>query len=168
MLTLLMLLSSRAYSTLLIFKICALTNALFLVDVCAEKSNARPIALEGIGLVHSHSIRSTFHPMRKSFVSNEHPLNLGLTSLPINLPSNFPDVETPLFLYGDRLRWIPDGNHWDWGIVIGRFYSFAPHRRSWAWCYLIWLDQASPSSAWTSADTAWENDLEPMEGEETL
>jgi hypothetical protein len=82
-----------------------------------------------------------------------------------DLPIHFPDVEMPRFLYGDRLRWISDGAATDWGIVIGRFYSFAPHCRRWAWCYLIWLDADSPSSAWVSADVAWEDDLQPLEAE---
>jgi hypothetical protein len=51
----------------------------------------------------------------------------------------------------------------DWGVAIGRFYSFAPHHCAWTWCYLIWLDKLSPSYAWTVADTAWEDDLEPLE-----
>jgi hypothetical protein len=90
----------------------------------------------------------------------------------IDLPANFPDVQTPRYLYGDKLRWIPDSDKADWGIAIakrcceaqiGRFYSFAPHHCAWMWCYLIWLDKLSSSAAWTVADIAWENDLEPME-----
>ena len=81
------------------------------------------------------------------------------------LPATFPDVETPRFLYGDRLRWIAHGEAPDWGMVIGRFYNFAPHCRRWRWCYLIWLDADSPSSAWAKADIAWEDDLEPLEPE---
>lgn len=85
-----------------------------------------------------------------------------------DLPSDFPNVETPRFLYGDRLRWISNGEITDWGIAIGRFYSFAPHRCCWRWCYLIWLDADSPSAAWVQADIAWEDDLEPTVAEETL
>lgn len=48
-------------------------------------------------------------------------------------------------------------------FAIGRFYSFAPHHCDWMWCYLIWLDKLSPSSPWTVADIAWENDLERVE-----
>jgi hypothetical protein len=81
----------------------------------------------------------------------------------IDLPANFPDVPTPRYLYGDKLRWIPDSDKTDWGIAIGRFYSFAPHHCAWMWCYLIWLDKLSPSAAWTVADIAWENDLESLE-----
>lgn len=81
----------------------------------------------------------------------------------IELPANFPNVQTPRYLEGDKLRWIPDGDKTDWGVAIGRFYSFAPHRCAWAWCYLIWLDKLSPSAAITVADTAWEDDLEPVE-----
>ncbi len=81
----------------------------------------------------------------------------------VDLPANFPDVQTPRYLYGDKLRWIPDGDKADWGVAIGRFYSFAPHHCAWMWCYLIWLDKLSPSAAWTVADIAWENDLESLE-----
>ncbi|MBD2230778.1 hypothetical protein H6G07_04195 [Phormidium tenue FACHB-1052] len=79
------------------------------------------------------------------------------------MPAAFPKVEAPRFHYGDRLRWIPHGNATDWGLVIGRFYSYAPHSRRWQWCYLIWLDPASSSAAWVRADIAWEDDLEPID-----
>jgi hypothetical protein len=85
-----------------------------------------------------------------------------------DLPTNFPNVEMPRFLYGDSLCWLSDGEVTDWGIVIGRFYSFAPYCCCWRWSYLLWLDSNSPSSAWLSADIAWEDDLEPMESKETL
>jgi hypothetical protein len=93
-----------------------------------------------------------------------------LTSLPlspdaIDLPTIFPNVEPPRFLEGDRLQWIAQGEPTDWGVAIGRFYSFAYHYRRWTWCYLIWLDTDSPSAAWVSADIAWEADLEPLEVE---
>ncbi len=79
-----------------------------------------------------------------------------------DLPTTFPDVETPRFLYGDRLWWMSDSEPSDWGIVIGRFYRFAPHCGRWHWCYLIWLDSDSPSSAWVKSDTAWEDDLQSV------
>jgi len=85
-----------------------------------------------------------------------------------DLPANFPDVEMPRFIYGDHLCWTSNGETTDWGIAIGRFYSFAPHRCCWRWCYLIWLDSASPSATWVKADIAWEDDLEPMVVEEAL
>ena len=96
-------------------------------------------------------------------------LNPGHLHLPqtIDLPAVFPQVEAPRFRYGDRLRWIPHGNVTDWGLVIGRFYSYAPHCRRWQWCYLIWLDPASPSAAWVRADIAWEDDVEPFDQEAT-
>lgn len=87
------------------------------------------------------------------------------TDLPTDLPTDFPHVEPPRFLEGDRLRWIGPGELADWGRAIGRFYSFAPHRRCWTWCYLIWLDVDSPSAAWVRADIAWEEDLKPVEVE---
>ncbi|MBD2087890.1 hypothetical protein [Coleofasciculus sp. FACHB-542] len=81
----------------------------------------------------------------------------------VDLPANFPNVQIPRYLYGDKLRWIPEGDKTDWGVVIGRFYSFASHQCAWTWCYLIWLDKLSSSSPWTIADIAWEDDLEPLE-----
>lgn len=80
------------------------------------------------------------------------------------LPAAFPNVEMPKFQYGDRVRWISEKEITDRGIVIGRFYSFAPHCDRWCWCYLIWLDSESPSSAWIRADIAWEDDLEICNG----
>jgi hypothetical protein len=90
-------------------------------------------------------------------------VHLGFPPLSVDLPANFPNVQTPRYLYGDKLRWIPEGDKTDWGIVIGRFYSFAPHHCCWTWCYLIWLDKLSSSADWTVVDIAWEDDLEPLE-----
>ncbi len=81
----------------------------------------------------------------------------------VSLPESFPFVNPRRFFYGDKLRWIPDGDKTDWGIAIGGYYSFASHRCAWTWSYLIWLDSLSASHAWTVADTAWEDDLERME-----
>jgi len=83
----------------------------------------------------------------------------------LDLPTNFPNVGTPRYLYGDKLRWICDDDKADWGVVIGRFYSFAPHHCAWMWCYLIWLDKLSPSATRVVADIAWEDDLESVDGE---
>jgi hypothetical protein len=85
----------------------------------------------------------------------------------IDLPANFPNVQTPRYLYGDKLRWVCDDDKTDWGIAIGRFYSFAPHLCAWTWCYLIWLDKNSPSANRVVADIAWESDLEPIDQEKT-
>lgn len=93
--------------------------------------------------------------------------NLQLTSPLIDLPSHFPNVEMPHFSYGDRLRWIAEEEETDSGIIIGRFYSFAPHKLCWMWGYLILLDSSSPSSTWVSADVAWEDDLECLQRENT-
>jgi len=89
--------------------------------------------------------------------------------LSTDLPNSFPyKTKIPRFLYGDRLRWRTSDSNTDWGIVIGRFYNFAPHLCSWNWCYLIWLNKDSISAAWISADIAWEEDVEPMEKEQVL
>ena len=83
----------------------------------------------------------------------------------LDLPANFPNIGTPRYLYGDKLRFLCDDDKTDWGIAIGRFYSFAPHHGAWMWCYLIWLDKLSPSANRIVADIAWEDDLEPVEEE---
>lgn len=109
-----------------------------------------------------------FNPERSCSVSvrRSRRVNLKYPDASIELPANFPDVaNTPRFLYGDRLRWLSDESDTDWGIVIGRFYSFASHRCGWSWCYIIWLSKESQSAAWTSTDIAWEEDLAPMDEE---
>ncbi len=94
-------------------------------------------------------------------------VHLAVPAPSLDLPANFPNVETPRYLYGDKLRWICDDDNTDWGVVSGRFYSFAPHHCAWTWCYLIWLDKHSPSATRIVADIAWENDLEPVDEEKT-
>jgi hypothetical protein len=81
----------------------------------------------------------------------------------VELPSNFPNVDQPRYLEGEKLRWIPQDENTDWGVVLGRFYNYAPHRRRWMWCYLLWLDKSSHSASWILADTAWEEDLQPLD-----
>jgi hypothetical protein len=93
---------------------------------------------------------------------------LHLPPAATDLPVTFPTVEPPRFLEGDRLQWIAQGEPTDWGVAIGRFYSFAHHYRRWTWCYLIWLDTDSPSAGWVRADIAWESDLELLEVETML
>jgi hypothetical protein len=89
------------------------------------------------------------------------------TSVPsLSLPENFPDsAQTPKFLYGDRIKWklLSDSDNTDTGIIIGRFYAFAHHCHQWSWKYLVFLDTDSYSRCFCSADTAWEQDLEPLD-----
>ena len=121
----------------------------------------------GSGRLWSTDCQASDHPLEGSrqVLANSSVLlgKLHLTHPGLGLPSTFPSVEAPRFGYGDRLRWIPHDNATDWGLVIGRFYSYAPHSRCWQWCYLIWLDSDSPSAAWVSADIAWQDDLEPAD-----
>lgn len=85
----------------------------------------------------------------------------------LELPTHFPNVPPPHLEDGTLVRWaFPDSNHADYGVVLGRFYNYAPHHQAWMWCYLIWLDKQSPSAAWIVADTAWEDDLEPLDSKE--
>ncbi|MBD2016591.1 hypothetical protein H6F96_21800 [Microcoleus sp. FACHB-53] len=76
-----------------------------------------------------------------------------------SLPSDFPNsTPKPRFEFGVMVVIVsPSGS--EWGIVIGRFYSYAPHRCCWMWRYILWLDSASSSAAWVVAATAWEEDL---------
>ncbi|MBD1808109.1 hypothetical protein H6F98_22015 [Microcoleus sp. FACHB-SPT15] len=87
---------------------------------------------------------------------------LKALSTPTALPPNFPQQTTaPLFWCGDPIRWIPqlDESETNTGIIIGRFYAYAQHRAQWAWKYLIWL---TDSSSLVVADTAWEQDIQPL------
>jgi hypothetical protein len=91
--------------------------------------------------------------------------SLEIQSPSKELPTNFKESATPCYKDGDRLRWISSKGGVDWGIAIGRFYAYAPHLCRWSWKYIILLDSHSPSAAWVMTDTAWEEDVEPLEQE---
>jgi hypothetical protein len=77
-----------------------------------------------------------------------------------SLPPDFPNsAPKPRFEFGVMVVIVTPGGS-EWGIVIGRFYSYAPHRCCWMWRYILWLDSASSSAAWVVATTAWEEDLQ--------
>lgn len=132
------------------------TLAAFLIQALCNNLNGSLLA-NYLNTIR-HLPLDTFTPLTK----------LHLPTPASELPITFPNVEIPRFLYGDRLCWKTQHDTTDWGMVIGRFYSFAPHRCHWHWCYLIWLDPDSPSAAWVKADIAWEDDLEPLETEPAL
>ena len=94
------------------------------------------------------------------------PTHLEISLPTIELPLNFPNGITPRYKEGDRVRWQPLSENTDWGIVIGRYYTYAQHRCDWAIYYLIRLDKDSPSAAWTVTDTAWEDDIEAIASSE--
>jgi hypothetical protein len=154
----------------------AITDLLHRIDACAHGDKLANAEIEALAAIliqalATHLNTSTFLDSYKEAMGYT-PLHaatlLGKLHLPrplTDLPSSFPHVEPPRFLDGDRLRWKTAGKTVDWGIVMGRFYSFAPHCRCWQWCYLIWLDPAALSSAWVKADIAWEDDLEPLKSE---
>ncbi|MDY7015666.1 MAG: hypothetical protein SVX43_19145, partial [Cyanobacteriota bacterium] len=89
--------------------------------------------------------------------------------LPVDSPAFFLEAQPSRYKFGEVLRWIPLEDEEialiDWGIVIGRFYGYAPERCRWMWCYLLLLDPDSPSARWCVVDTAWENDLERFDDE---
>ncbi len=78
------------------------------------------------------------------------------------LPRNFPEVEHPQFSEGKKVRWKSSINGEDWGLILGRFYAYAPHLCRWSWKYVVLLNKTSPNSAWVTSDTAWEQDLEEI------
>lgn len=80
---------------------------------------------------------------------------LGLLELPPNFPEQ---VSPPLFLLGDCLRYLPVNGLSDFGIVIGRYFSYATHQGTWTWRYILWLDPdlkcfTLPSGAAITANT---------------
>lgn len=80
------------------------------------------------------------------------------------LPPAFPaQTPAPRFAEGVAVRWLllPDCDRTDSGIVIGRCFAFARHRRQWGWQYWIWLERNATGSA--LVDVAWEEDLEQVE-----
>jgi hypothetical protein len=87
--------------------------------------------------------------------------------LPADSPSFFLDASVPRFPFATAVRWtlLEEPELTDWGIIIGRFYGYAPESGHWMWCYLVLLDPGSPSSRWCVVDTAWEVDLERLEDE---
>jgi hypothetical protein len=84
--------------------------------------------------------------------------------VPLILPPAFPaQTSAPRFAEGVRVRWLllPGCDTTDSGIVIGRCFVFARHRRQWGWQYWVWLGDNSSGSP--LIDAAWEEDLEQME-----
>lgn len=80
----------------------------------------------------------------------------------LELPSDLESRLSRGFNYGTAVQWIPETGDTappDFGIVIGKFLSYAPHTSDWGICHLIWLDIKSPSRAWTQTDIAWMEDL---------
>jgi hypothetical protein len=53
------------------------------------------------------------------------------------LPINFLDVENLRYSEGKTVRWKSAIENSDFGIILGRFYAYAPHRCCWAWKYSI-------------------------------
>ncbi|MEQ8969743.1 MAG: hypothetical protein RIE73_05030 [Coleofasciculus sp. C1-SOL-03] len=90
---------------------------------------------------------------------------LQATPVTLSAPTSLPKESSASFEIGDRVQWKSLAHSTrDWGIIIGRFYTYGRHRLQWGWQYVVWLDEESPSSAWTVADTAWEEDLQRLNG----
>ncbi|MFP4124589.1 MAG: hypothetical protein ACLFWI_27060 [Coleofasciculus sp.] len=106
----------------------------------------------------------------KMMISDRVSLALAGMAVRVFTPKSpvFPDESKAGFQIGDRVAWKPlFNNSPDWGVVMGRFYAYGRQGWQWGWQYVVWLDEASPSSVWTVADTAWEEDLQPLEVEGT-
>lgn len=84
--------------------------------------------------------------------------------LPIDMPTWSLDTTRPVFRLGEVVQWIPfdetEKALTDWGIVVGKFYGYAPQSLKWMWCYLVLLDPDCLAAQWGMVDTAWENELE--------
>lgn len=84
--------------------------------------------------------------------------------LPMDMPVTVLDLAMPTFRLGEVVQWIAfDGDEaalMDWGVIVGKFYGYAPQSLRWMWCYLILLDPDSLAAQWGMIDTAWENELE--------
>ena len=94
-----------------------------------------------------------------------HPITLEFPQS-ASLPSDFPNsVQAPRFEFGNQVVIVTAASS-EQGVVIGRFYNYAPHRCCWMWRYILWLDSTSSSAAWVVAATAWEEDLARI-GEES-
>lgn len=91
------------------------------------------------------------------------PLHIEVVPQSCNHAPNFAETITPRYSEGTRVRWVSINENREWGVIIGRFYAFAPHHYGWMWRYVVLIDSDSPSADWVAADTAWEGDLESME-----
>ena len=77
----------------------------------------------------------------------------------ITLPDNMPQtMPLPLHFIGDRVLYQGISSH-ECGVIVGMEYVPAHHRQGWQWRYQIYLDSCSPSKAWLSIETAWEDDV---------
>ncbi len=82
------------------------------------------------------------------------------TSQKKSLPDDFlVRMPSPKFQLGDRVRFVPIPSN-DFGIITGLQFAPAEHLEDWTWRYVVWLDDQSPSRAWTCSDLAWEDDLQ--------
>lgn len=80
----------------------------------------------------------------------------------LSLPQTFPrQTQPPKFSLGDRVRFVPMPAE-DFGIITGLQFAPAEHLHDWAWRYVVWLDDHSPSREWTCSDLAWEDDLQRL------
>ncbi|NEO26786.1 MAG: hypothetical protein F6K03_07780 [Kamptonema sp. SIO4C4] len=148
-------------------------NVLFLIEQLAEAAPDSPDTLTELAALlilhlanglpldwlstYHHAVRRGQTQQLQRLLQMSRPL-----PLPADAPSFFLEAKPPYFPIGTVVRWLPldDFMPPDWGVVIGRFYGYAPERCRWLWCYVILLDPDAPSARWCGVDTAWENDLE--------
>ena len=87
------------------------------------------------------------------------------------LPANFP---APRFNYGDRIRLCSVSSlsgteaETDTGRCIGHYYAYAAHHCEWMWKYVIWIEKDSVSASWCVATTACEDELQPVNQQESV
>jgi len=82
-------------------------------------------------------------------------------------PAFFLEAKPARFEFGATVRWMALSDELpelcDFGVVVGRFFGYAPERSRWLWCYLLLLDSDSPNARWCTVETFWEEDLERYE-----
>lgn len=91
-----------------------------------------------------------------SSAANNIPL-ANFSPLPVDFPKS---LETPLYLYGDRVFHESMDNYC---IVIGRFCAFERTTKQWRWKYLILDSQDLTANSFFSSRVCWERELQPEE-----
>lgn len=96
----------------------------------------------------------------QQFDAQEPSPNSWQVTFAIHLPDQFPgEIPYPRYFIADRVYHRGISTQ-ELGYVAGMEYALAPHHhQEWQWCYKLYLDERSPSSAWTRWDIAWEEDL---------
>ena len=91
-------------------------------------------------------------------------LNHWQNAIAFHSPLPIANIPEAKYAIAQSVRWIPffEDDDPDTGKIVGRFWCYAAHLRSWQWCYLIWLDANAPGAMLCPFDIAWEIDVEEI------